>query len=103
MVLAERRKANSPDMPNLVTEMMDLTEEHIARTQQVLIPGLEHALTAEERADLGSQIDRADTVITTHPHPHLLSLGPISRWTTRLAARFDRLRDRTVDNRHRRG
>jgi hypothetical protein len=100
LILIERRKVNSPDMPDLVTELLDATRAHIDRCQEVLFPGLEASLTMEDQVDLAARLDSADDTIVSHPHPHLLSLGPLSRFTTRLASRFDRVRDRTVDNRH---
>lgn len=48
---------------------------------------------------MAEKITAADDMVLSHPHPHLLSLGPLATVTTRLASRFDRLRDRTVNNR----
>jgi hypothetical protein len=38
VVLTERRKINSPDMPELVTKLLDVFEEHMARCERELIP-----------------------------------------------------------------
>lgn len=100
LVLIERRKANSPDMVDLVSELKRVTEGHIRRTDEELFGFLENTLSPHEMAELGSEAAAAESTIMSHPHPHLLSLGPLSRFTTRLAATFDRLRDRTVNNRH---
>jgi hypothetical protein len=94
----ERRKFNSPDVPDLVTELKDVTDAHIARSASELLPGLDSSLSAEESSDLAEKVSHADSMVMTHPHPHLLSLGPISAKLTALLSRFDRLRDRTVTN-----
>jgi hypothetical protein len=99
MVLTERRKINSPDMPDLVTRVLDVFEAHEGRCATVLMPTLSEKLTTDELEALGTKMRGAENVILSHPHPHLLALGPIYQWTTRLAARWDRIRDRTVRNR----
>ena len=98
MVLIERRKFNSPDIPDLVTDLKDAVHEHITRSERALLPGLDTTLSVEERAELGEKVTAADTMVTTHPHPHLLSLRGISARITALLARFDWARDKTVTN-----
>lgn len=98
MVLIERRKFNSPDVPGLVTELKDVTEAHIARSRDTLFPGLDSTLSEEERSELGEKVSNADKMVTTHPHPHLLSLGGLSAKLTSLLSRYDWLRDKTVTN-----
>jgi hypothetical protein len=98
LVVIERRKINSPDMPDLVSELWRSFDDH-ERQLSELRPALESALTPEEKSDLNRKMEAAQEVILSHPHPHMLSLGLISRLTTRIAARFDRLRDKTVNNR----
>jgi hypothetical protein len=99
VVLTERRKINSPDMPEIVTKLLDVFVEHLARCESELIPALRHALDREYLDELGDKMRAAEGVIVSHPHPHLLALGPFYRLTTRLAARWDRTRDRLVRNR----
>jgi hypothetical protein len=99
MVLIERRKVNSPDLPDLVTDLRTATLEHIERARSQVAPALLGALSEQELTEMAEKITAADKVVISHPHPHLLSLGPLSTITTRLASRFDRLRDRTVNNR----
>jgi hypothetical protein len=98
LVLIQRRKVNSPDMPELVTELRDRFIDHNREFSEHVKPGCMSTLSPAELEELNEKMQSADDVILSHPHPHLLSLGPISRFTTRLAASFDRLRDRTVDN-----
>lgn len=98
MVLIERRKSNSPDVPDLVTELMDITAEHHRRADDQLIPALQEALTPEEQQDLGNEMGEARAMTTSHPHPHLLTLGKISDKLVAVLSRWDRMRDRTVSN-----
>lgn len=100
LVLIERRKVNSPDVPQLVTELKDVFEAHVRRFSDSINERAASALSGEELRDLRQRMETADATILSHPHPHLLSLGPISRFTTKLVARFDQLRDRTVRNRY---
>jgi len=99
MVRIERRKFNSPDVPDLVAELKGVAEEHQARAQAELIPGLRANLTPQEQADLGERVAGADGLVTTHPHPHLLSLGRVGDLLTRVAQKVDQARDRTAINR----
>ena len=100
LVLIERRKMNSPDIPELVTELKDVFGNHTRRFSESISGGAADRLSAQELGELRERMENADGTILSHPHPHMLSLGPISRLTTRLAARFDGLRDQTVRNRY---
>ncbi|HET9075941.1 MAG TPA: hemerythrin domain-containing protein [Acidimicrobiales bacterium] len=99
LVLTERRKVNSPDMPGLVTELLDVFEGHVQRCATALIPALRDRIDPAELENLGAGMRAAEKVTVSHPHPHLLALGPVYPWTTRVASRWDRVRDRTVRNR----
>jgi hypothetical protein len=99
LVLTERRKVNSPDMPDLVMKLVDLFDSHLARCQDELAPALREALDQPHLDELGAKMRGAESIIISHPHPHLLALGPLYRMTTRLASAWDRTRDRTVRNR----
>ena len=96
LVRIERRKVDSPDLPQLVTALQTAFRRHVGRGN--FWSGFEERLGTEDLEDLSNRLERAHDVMQSHPHPHLLSLGPLSRLTTRLAARFDRARDRTVTN-----
>jgi hypothetical protein len=99
LVLTERRKINSPDMPELVTDLLDVFESHQERCETILLPAMRDRLSQNELDELGAKMRGAENVILSHPHPHLLALGPVYRGTTRLASVWDRVRDRTVRNR----
>ncbi|MBV9660742.1 MAG: hemerythrin domain-containing protein, partial [Acidimicrobiales bacterium] len=77
LVLTERRKINSPDMPDLVTGVLEAFEAHQDRCAQVLIPAMRDRLGDAEMEDLGTKMRGAENVILSHPHPHLLALGPV--------------------------
>jgi hemoglobin-like flavoprotein len=98
LVLIERRKVDSPDLPALVTELRDTFTSHAETWASAVHPKLATSLSAQEMQDLAARVAAAEDTILSHPHPHLLSLGPLSRLTTRIASRFDRARDRTVSN-----
>lgn len=98
LVRTERRKINSPDMPALVGEVVAAFRAHEDRCSAALVPAMQE-LGEAERVALGARMQAAGHVILSHPHPHLLALGPVYEWTTRLAGWWDRLRDRTVRNR----
>jgi hypothetical protein len=98
LVLIERRKANSPDVPQLVTELKDVIEGHLSRCRSALYPAIAVELSPEQERDLSEKLINAEEMVASHPHPHLLSLGRLSNWLTRLLARFDFLRDKTVTN-----
>ncbi len=99
LVLTERRKINSPDMPELVTALLDAFEAHRERCENVLVPAMRDRLTQDELDELGHKMRAAGNIILSHPHPHLLALGPVYQWTTRIASAWDRRRDRWVQNR----
>lgn len=96
MVLIERRKFNSPDVPDLVTALEDAFDAHRDRCRSQLEPALRAVLGPEEMATLGERMSNADQMVISHPHPHFLSLGPVSARLTAFLARFDRWRDKTV-------
>ena len=98
LVLTERRKINSPDMVELVTELLDVFEAHVQRCATGLIPAMDKGLSPAELQELGNRMTGAENVIVSHPHPHLLALGPVYPLTTRIASRWDRWRDRSVRN-----
>ena len=98
--MADRRKVNSPDMPELVTELMDAFEDHQKRCTHTLMPAMQQQVPDTELHRLGVNMRAAEKMILSHPHPYLLLLGgPIYQWTTRLASKWDQLRDTTVRNR----
>lgn len=99
LVLIERRKFNSPDVPDLLSELHGVVSEHDERSRRHLLPGLRDHLSVEEQAELGRKVADGEVLVTSHPHPHLLSLGPLSDLMIRVAEKWDAARDRTASNR----
>ena len=97
LVLLDRRKVNSPDVPDLVTELLHLTEGHVANAEAALIPALQAGLTSEELTDLGAAMVSDERQLLTHPHPHLPDSGPIAKASRWAASLVDRGRDRSAD------
>lgn len=93
LVRIERRKPNSPDQPQMVTELADVFRRHSEQWATRIQPAIDAEVPRQEQADLRDKVVSAQGMIVSHPHPHLLPLGPISRFTTRLASRWDLLRD----------
>src|SRR5262249_25685438 len=53
VVLTERRKINSPDMPELITKLLDVFEEHLDRCENQLGPALRASLGQGRLDELG--------------------------------------------------
>lgn len=99
LVKIDRRKLNSPDMPDLIDELLATHESHQQRSAMIHAQIAEH-LTESERTALEQKMAGAKRVINSHPHPFILRLGgPFYGRMTRMASRWDNWRDRTVRNR----
>jgi Hemerythrin HHE cation binding domain len=97
VVLIERRKVNSPDVPDFVNELLDITERHTRQADEQLFPFLRGHLSEAELADLGEAMRSDELQLTSHPHPHLPDTGPLAKVTRKAAALFDRGRDSSTD------
>jgi hypothetical protein len=97
LVLLDRRKVNSPDVPELVTQFLDLTEGHVAEADTTLIPGLRAPLSADELGALGEAMVSDERQLLTHPHPHLPDSGPIGEAARSAASLVDGRRDESTD------
>jgi hypothetical protein len=97
LTLVERRKVNSPDVPGLVTDLLDSTDEHISAAETTIEPGLRSALSASELQELGSRMVSEERQDLSHAHPNLPNTGPIAGVTRKVAEVVDNLRDRSTD------
>ena len=97
LVLIDRRKVNSPDMADLVNQLLDLTKSHVADVDAALLPQLRRVLTNEELLELGAVMDADERSLMTHPHPHLPTTGPLAAGARRVASLIDRGRDNSAD------
>jgi hypothetical protein len=97
LVTLDRRKVNSPDVPDLVTEMLHINDRHIAESDTVVLPGLRFALSGEELDELGHKMNSDERRHLTHPHPLLPDSGLLSKATRKAAEIVDRMRDHSTD------
>jgi hypothetical protein len=82
----ERRKANSPDLVALVTDLQDAYQRHVRRFELYVDPKLRGRVDADQLEEIEKKMESAEATILSHPHAHLISLGPLSRLTTKAAA-----------------
>lgn len=97
LTLLERRKVNSPDVPDLVTELLDLNERHRAEADGTVFPALRSSLSGDELDELGQEMVSDERRRLTHPHPVLPDSGPVAAVTRKAAEMFDRVRDHSSD------
>jgi len=96
-VILDRRKVNSPDVPDLVTQLLDLTEAHVAEAKASLFPALREALSIPELGELGTAMVSNERRLRTHPHPHVPEKGPLGKIGRRITSIIDRRRDKSAD------
>jgi hemerythrin-like domain-containing protein len=94
--LLERRKPNSPDVPDLVTDLLHITTAHVSLANARVLPGLEQALSETELGELGQQMSSDERRVLNHPHPALPNRGPLATVTRKAAEMVDHLRDRSA-------
>jgi hemerythrin-like domain-containing protein len=97
LTLVERRKVNSPDVPDLVTELLDATNHHIGATNVKVLPALRSLLSGSELDELGERMNSDERQLLTHSHPHLPATGPLAGVTRKIAETVDGIRDRSSD------
>jgi hypothetical protein len=97
LTLLARRKVNSPDVPELVTQLMDLTDAHVADADANVLPALEAALDAAELTRLAADMTSDELGLLTHSHPAVPDAGPLAGVAHKAAEIVDRVRDRSTD------
>jgi hemerythrin-like domain-containing protein len=97
VILVERRKVNSPDIPDLVNELLNVIERHTRQADEQLLPFLRNRLSKAELVELGAALRSDELQLMTHPHPHLPDSGPLATVTRKAAALIDRGRDSSTD------
>jgi hypothetical protein len=96
-VTLDRRKVNSPDVPELVTNLLDLTDAHVTEADSQLYPALRQALSDDELKKLGEELLSDERQSASHPHPHLPQSGPLKKIAGEVASMVDRVRDHSTD------
>jgi hypothetical protein len=97
VILVERRKVNSPDVPDLVNDLLEIVRRHAREADERLLPFLRGRLDEADLADLGAAMRSDEEQLTSHPHPHLPDTGPVAKITRKAASLIDRGRDSTTD------
>jgi Hemerythrin HHE cation binding domain len=97
VIRVERRKVNSPDVPDLVNELLQIVTRHSRQADECVLPFLGDHLSEAELADLGAALRSDELQLASHPHPHLPDTGPLAKVTRKAAALFDRGRDSSTD------
>jgi hemerythrin-like domain-containing protein len=97
LTLLERRKANSPDVPDMVTELLDLTDRHVSEADRQIIPALRTSLDPVTLDELGANMESDERQLLTHPHPVLPDSGPLAGVSRKMAGVVDKLRDNSDD------
>lgn len=95
--LLERRKVNSPDVPDLVNELLGSTDRHIAHAGDAVFPALRQTLSEEELAELGRRMRSDERRMLTRAHPVIPDAGPVAAVLHRAAEAIDAARDRSTD------
>lgn len=65
----EQTDPASAEMTSLMDKLVDAVREHVAEEERGLLRGLGSATDADFRSTLGSVVERAKSVVPTHPHP----------------------------------
>jgi hemerythrin-like domain-containing protein len=92
----ERRKANSPDVVDLATELLDLTERHVTQANDGVLPALRQSLTGDQLAHLGTELVE-DRAVGQHRHDAKPDTGPIAQVLRKASGMIDHLRDHVDD------
>jgi hypothetical protein len=97
LLLLDRRKVNSPDVPGLVTDLLRSTERHVAECDAEVFPALDRNFSPDKLAQLGSRLAAGDYQALSHPHPHIPQAGPLGTIVGGVASAIDRVRDKSAD------
>jgi hypothetical protein len=97
LTLLERRKTNSPDVPDMVTELLDVTDRHVREADSNLLPALRTSMDGVALDELGETMESDERHHLTHPHPMLPDSGPLAGVSRKVAAVVDKIRDNSDD------
>lgn len=90
----DRRDANDPAMPELLTSLRQMVREHVDEEEAHLFPGLRRVMTSDELEELGAELEKGKKSAPTRPHPHAPSAGASTKLAGAAAAPLDKLRDK---------
>lgn len=98
LTLLERRKANSPDVPDLVNELLDRMQGHFTEAQDRLFPALRRSLSEAELRKLGEEIVSDEGRSLARRHAPISARGPVAGIAGKASQIIDRIRDRHRDD-----
>jgi hypothetical protein len=97
VTLLQPRKVNSPDVLDLVNDMLEVTDRHISRANAAMLPALRQALTTDALTVLGRRITFDERRLLTHPRPIPSNPGRAAAVLHRAAQAVDAIHTRSPD------
>lgn len=89
----DKMAADDPEFMTRAEEVQNLVLEHVAEEENVLLPKLAAAATAEELDDLGANLATAERMAPTRPHPGAPNRPPFNVVAGLTSAVVDKARD----------
>jgi hemerythrin superfamily protein len=83
----------APRFEPLLRQLTGIGRAHHEFEERWVWPGVRLALSEQELADLGAQLEQARRLAPTRPHPHLSPNSEMLRLAGRIAGATDRIRD----------
>lgn len=77
----------------LLRQLASIGREHLDFEENRVWPGVRLALSEQERADLGAQLQQGRRFAPTRPHPRMAPDPEVQRLAGRIAGATDRIRD----------
>jgi hypothetical protein len=83
----------APDFEPLLRQLTGIGRAHHEFEERQVWPGVRLALSEQELAELGAQLERGRRLAPTRPHPNLSPAPEVLRLAGRIAGATDRIRD----------
>lgn len=85
--------AADPEFEPLLRQLIATCRAHHEFEERRVWPGARLALSGQELADLGAQLEQGRRLAPTRPHPHVPPDPEVQRLAGRIAGATDRIRD----------
>ena len=92
----DSRRPGDVDFRDLLSELRQLTADHIAFEEGQVWPGLDSVMTEDERLEMGRHLSRAEELAPTRPHPSEFADPSKHPAISRAVSLFDRGVDRVA-------
>ncbi|KAF9167786.1 hypothetical protein DFQ27_002280 [Actinomortierella ambigua] len=89
----QKMEASDPEFEPTLRELWSNLIQHMREEEEIDLVKLEHALSAEESADLGKSFHRTKKFVPTRSHPSAPDQPPFETVVGLLTAPIDKLRD----------